>query len=125
MDRIVADKNATALACPDVEKFSLFIEVLTQTGSRYYLGLDDQGRWWMWGDNVPSPTSARLSSTWWEIEQPDPWPILLGGSVTFRAPRDWAPDDPRRIPGGGKRTSSVSMIRVLRGDAEFVFPGRV
>lgn len=100
----------------DENFFDLLVEILTATGSRYWVGRDSRtGRWWLRGENVPNPNSARMDSSWWEIEPPDPWPIQIGKSVMLYAPRDWAMNDMRRVPGGGKVTSPVRKVRVQRG----------
>lgn len=88
------------------------VEILTRSGSRYRMGRDADGRWWMSADNVPNPTSVGLDpDDWWEIRPPEPWPPELGERIRLMAPRELDRDDPRRVPGGGNRTSPVRVVR--------------
>lgn len=98
------------------DSFDVLVELVTVNGSHYWVGRDPQtGTWWMRGENVPNPISARLDPTrWWQIEQPDPWPVRLQERVMLRAASHLAMDDPLRIPGGGKFTSPIRDVCVMR-----------
>lgn len=86
--------------------------VITRSGSVYRVARDDKGRWWMSADNIPNPASVRLDpDRWWAIRAPEPWPPELGERLELLAPEGLGRDDPRRVPGGGKRTSPVRGIR--------------
>lgn len=87
-------------------------QMTTRSGSIYRVARDGQGGWWMSADNVPSPTSVRLNpDRWWRISAPRPWPPELGERLELMAPESLDRDDPRRVPGGGKVTSLVRVIR--------------
>jgi hypothetical protein len=86
-------------------------EVVTVTGSRYYLFLDDGLDWWMAADNQPNPGSRDISGGTWRIEPPAPWPPQEGLSLRLLAPTDMDIHDPARCPGGGKVTSMVREVR--------------
>lgn len=88
-------------------------EIETRSGSVYRITRDGSGQWWVGGENVQTPMSHSLVDGTWEIDPPTPWPPVLGSALEFRAPPDLALDDPTRIPGGGKLTSSVMSVRVL------------
>lgn len=87
-------------------------EVITRSGSVYRVARDIAGHWWMSADNIPNPFSVRLDpDRWWEIQPPDPWPPELGERIWLAPPEDMDRGDVRRVPGGGKRTSPVRVIR--------------
>lgn len=88
------------------------VEITTRSGSVYRVGRGTHGRWWMAADNVPNPTSVALDpDDWWEIRRPEPWPPELGERIWLMPPEELDCDDPRRMPGGGKRTSFVRALR--------------
>lgn len=63
-------------------------------------------------DSVPNPTSVPLDpDDRWEIQRPEPWPPELGERIRLMPPEELDRDDPRRMPGGGKRMSPVRAIR--------------
>lgn len=87
-------------------------QMTTHSGSVYRVARDGQGGWWMSADNVPSATSLRLDpNRWWRISAPSPWPPELGERLELMAPEGLDRDDARRVPGGGKVTSLVRVIR--------------
>jgi hypothetical protein len=88
-------------------------EITTRSGSVYIVSRTGDGRWWLSGDNVDSPTSKSLGGGRWQIEPAAPWPPVLGDSMMFRPPRSLRVNDPRRMPGGGKRTSMVVRVELL------------
>lgn len=90
-------------------------EITTESGSLYRVGLDADGRWWIGGDNVATPTSRSLADGCWEIEPPAAWPPELGSPLEFRAPARLSREDPRRVPGGGKVTSRVVEVHHIPG----------
>lgn len=90
-------------------------EITTETGSLYRLGLDADGRWWVSGDNIATPTSCCLADGCWEIQPPASWPPEPGFPLEFRAPPRLSAGDPRRVPGGGKVTSPVTEVRYVPG----------
>lgn len=84
----------------------------TATGSIYRVVQDRDGRWWFSADNEPNPLSRALNpDTWWRIQRPDPWPPETGEGIVLRAPSGLRATDPERVPGGGKFTSPVRVIR--------------
>lgn len=88
------------------------VEVITRSGSIYRVAQDGEGQWWMNADNVANPTSRRLDpDRWWRIQQPCPWPPELGERLWLVPPDALDRDDPERVPGGGKRTSPVRLVR--------------
>jgi hypothetical protein len=92
--------------------------VRTLTGSRYDLLADVDGRFWVRGQNRVSPTSQLVGTAcWFEVRQPQPWPPEPGSPLLFVAPPAFARDDPRRVPGGGKRTSIVVAVERWPGEA--------
>lgn len=80
----------------------------TRSGSVYYV-LERDGRYWLSMANVPNPGSGRVEGLW-EIDEPDPWPAVIGASLLMPALSTLEHDDPRRIPGGGKFTSVVDWF---------------
>jgi len=91
------------------------VEIHTHSGSIYRVARDPRGGWWMRAANVPNPTSPRLDpGRWWAIRRPRPWPPKLGQPIELRASAHLALDDPRRVPGGGKITSPIRIIRRRR-----------
>lgn len=87
-------------------------DVITRSGSLYRVGRDGRGQWWLQAANVPNPHSCRLPpSRWWRVQQPMPWPPELGERLWLLAPESYAMDDPHRIPGGGKHTSVIRIVR--------------
>lgn len=87
----------------------------TYTGSVYYVSRDSEGQWWMGADNVPNPTSCYLGDGTWVIQQPAPWPPVVGESIMLLPPPELEFGDPRRVPGGGKYTSPVVSFERLGG----------
>lgn len=90
-------------------------EITTESGSLYRFGLDADGRWWVSGDNVASPTSSSLADGSWEIAPPAAWPPELGSPLEFRAPARLSRENPKRVPGGGKVTSRVVEVHHIPG----------
>lgn len=87
--------------------------ITTQSGSRYIVAQDRDGIWWLAGDNVLSPTSCSLQDGMWAVQQPVPWPPILGYRLWIEALR--LPfGHPDRLPGGGKDTSQVVSMAVLQ-----------
>jgi hypothetical protein len=82
-------------------------EIRTIRGSLYWIHRHPDGRWWVSAKNLPTPDSCSLAHGCWEIRPPVRWPPSVGRSFVFEAPHASAPDDPNRIPGGGKITSEV------------------
>lgn len=91
------------------------VHLHTMTGSRYWVARDPtEGRYWLTADNVASARSTALPhGTIWEVRPP----LLLGVGLPalFLAPDTLTRDDPRRMPGGGKRTSLVREVVIHRG----------
>ena len=87
--------------------------ITTRSGSRYVVGLDCAGAWWMEGRNVPNARSCALPVRFWQIDPPRPWPPRLGAPLLLMALSGLALDDPARAPGGGKVTSNVSVVEQL------------
>lgn len=86
----------------------------TESGSVYCVVQDTEGRWFLNADNVPNPASRRLDpDSWWRIEQPHPWPPELGAPIALISALDLDRRDAERMPGGGKVTSPVRLIRNL------------
>ena len=85
------------------------VVVETASGSRYAIDEDDDG-FWLIGDNTVTADSRDIRGRRWAVEQPEPWPVVLGESVVLRARRNLAPDDPERMPGGGKAISPIVVV---------------
>ena len=76
------------------------------------LARDSADGWWVAAQNIPSSTSCPLHDGVWPVQQPEPWPPIIGARLLIQAlPVPWS--DPRRLPGGGKYTSPV--VRVTSG----------
>lgn len=82
-------------------------QVQTESGSRSVVGKDREGKWWLSGDNVVTPTSAPLQDGVWEIREPDIWPPAIGERMILLANPALEHDHPLRAPGGGKISSPV------------------
>lgn len=87
-------------------------KITTESGSIYHVMYDDNGQWWMRGDNKATEQSVHIGlSTWWKITTPRPWPPYIGlGLVTRSALQELPFDTPGRMPGGGKNTSPVVSV---------------
>lgn len=91
------------------------VALQTGSGSVYRVVQDRNGRWWFSADNVPNPMSRALSpDTWWRIQRPEPWPPETGAGILLRAPDGLQACDQERVPGGGKYTFDVRVIRPWR-----------
>jgi hypothetical protein len=83
--------------------------IITQTGSSYFLAHDQAGDWWLAADNIPSPRSCSLADGVWAVQEPVPWPPIVGERLWIEA-QPLPMNDPRRVPGGGKDTSPVIQV---------------
>lgn len=86
----------------------------TETGSTYELRVGEDGTFWFGGNNVPNPVSRPLDGRLWRVQRPVPFPPLLGEPLFVAAPPELECDDPTRIPGGGKLTSRITAILILK-----------
>lgn len=89
----------------------MHVVIHTKSGSVYKLGRTN-GRWWVSGVNVVNEQSKDIRGDKWEIERPAPTEI--GMPLVFVAARSLAMDDPARMPGGGKVTSPVTSMELVR-----------
>lgn len=89
----------------------------TESGSVYELRLAPDGTYWFGGRNVPNPWSVALDGQLWRVQQPVPFPPVLGEPIWVRAPVELDRDDPCRIPGGGKLTTPLVAIVTLQPPA--------
>lgn len=103
----------TAPTSFDSDQFTVVVFLITQSGSRYTVGHHCTGSWWFCGQNAPNPLSCALPVQLWRITRPTTWPPQLGTHIAMMAPPDLALDDPDRVPGGGKVTSPISVVRTL------------
>lgn len=87
--------------------------VRTQTGSRYDIVHDDEGQWWLSGQNVPNTFSDPMPPGQWRIDPPTPWPPAIGARLTLRAYSLFAADSRERLPDGGKHTSPVASVELI------------
>jgi hypothetical protein len=88
-------------------------EIVTFSGSRYLVAESSDGYWWLVARNVRNPYSCAVPSGVWRIDQPWPWPPILGHPLHLLAAQALSRDDPTRAPGGGKVTSSVQQVLAL------------
>jgi hypothetical protein len=117
--------SSTIMQLTLAPSMTLLAWILTASGSTYLVARHHDGTWWCQARNVPNPLSIALpGASWWRIASPVPWPPAVGTSITIRAPDYLCRDDPCRMPGGGKHTSSVLAAvvieRVLTHDASTV-----
>jgi hypothetical protein len=90
--------------------------VRTLRNSQYDLLRDSYGQFWVRGRNMPNPRSSQLApETWYIIARPTPWPPQPGVPLVFMAPSVLERGDPRRVPGGGKRSSPVVQVEPRPG----------
>lgn len=90
------------------------VQLTTMTGSTYCVARDPvEGRYWLTAENVATERSRALRrGAMWEIRPPL---MAVGLPALLLAPEAFARDDPRRVPGGGKRTSLVRQAAIYRG----------
>lgn len=106
--RVVTAEHVVLLEPGDVAM------VRTYSGSSYTVARDArEGRYWFGGENVASPTSTALPpGAAYEVIAPS---IVVGLPAIILAPPELDRGDPRRVPGGGKRTSPVIEVIIHRG----------
>jgi hypothetical protein len=81
-------------------------KIQTETGSCYIVREED-GQFFLSGDNKLNPNSAPIQDGEWEIAQPNPWPPEKGRQLLFYSVHFQHFSHRERMPGGGKLTSRV------------------
>lgn len=82
----------------------------TYTGSLYRVE-EREGRFFLAADNVANPNSSKLDPMdEYEIERPEPWPIVVGLGVYMPSIYPIGEGGDQRPLGGGKYTSPVTEI---------------
>ncbi len=85
-------------------------EIHTESGSKYRVRIDDQGKFWLSGENKASIFSSSIQGSEWAIKTPVPWPAVVGERLYMESTYIDKHEHPSRIPGGGKNTSPIIEV---------------
>lgn len=70
------------------QQLTLVASLLTFTGEIYRVARNGQN-WWLSTEVLPSPEVPEpVSTAWWPIASPEPWPPRLDHPISLRAPAD-------------------------------------